>query len=92
MARNYVISHHIYFLQENKRLQQIRREKSVVLQKKKRIALMEDTMKWGSKLDSIRSLSCDHVLYQATPWIFLGFFLVQMRGFISLIANWSAPG
>ena len=34
MARNYVISHYIYFLQENKRLQQIRREKSAVLQKK----------------------------------------------------------
>ena len=34
MARNYVISHYICFLQENKRLQQIRREKSAVLQKK----------------------------------------------------------
>ena len=45
MARNYVISNNIYFLQENKRLQQIRREKSVVLHKKKRIAFMEDTMK-----------------------------------------------
>ena len=46
MARNYVISHYIYFLQENKRLQQIVRKKSVVLQeKKKRITLMKDTMK-----------------------------------------------
>ena len=35
MARNYVISHYIYFLQENKRLQQMRREKSVVLPIKK---------------------------------------------------------
>ena len=46
MARNYVISHYIYFTQEKKRLQQMVRGKSVVVQeKKKRIALMEDTMK-----------------------------------------------
>ena len=41
MARNYVIPHYIYFLQENKRLQQIVRGKSVVVQEKNRIALME---------------------------------------------------
>ena len=41
MARNYVISHYIYFLQENKRLQQIRREKSAVLQKKKAYCINE---------------------------------------------------
>ena len=46
MARNCVISHYIYFTQENKRLQQMVRGKSVVVQeKKKRIALMEDIMK-----------------------------------------------
>ena len=46
MARNDVISHYIYFTQENKRLQQMVRGKSVVVQeKKKRIALMEDIMK-----------------------------------------------
>ena len=41
MARNYVISHYIYFLQENKRLQQIVREKSAVLQEKKAYCINE---------------------------------------------------
>ena len=41
MARNYVISHYFYFLQENKRLQQILRKKSVVLQGKKAYCINE---------------------------------------------------
>ena len=36
MARNDVISHYIYFTQEKKRLQQMVRGKSVVVQEKKK--------------------------------------------------------
>ena len=82
MASNYEISLYLYSLEGNKGLQQIGRKKGVVLQKRHN-ALVTGTIEYRKKFDSIGSLSWDHVIYQATPWIFLRLFLRQLHDFTS---------
>ena len=81
MARNYEISLYLYFLQENKRLQQIRRKKGVVLQKKA-YCINGSYNEIGEevRLDEVFVLGSCPLL---TSWIFLGLSLVQLGGLTS---------